>query len=123
MAKVHPRYENYEYEYEFHEYPMAVYPGSSDGGKTPDPHPNKPGQFLQPCVIVQNDEERQKVLGLAEGGSGELVAGVGGAQRLKTEEDERRALIERAEVLGVQVDKRWGLARLQDAIDSAENPV
>src|SRR5207245_434885 len=65
--KEHPRYENCDFgDYEFAEWPMAIYPGSSDGGKTPDRDPRRPGVFLQPVVIVNSEEERRQVLGLDE---------------------------------------------------------
>ena len=121
MAKEHPRYADTEWPaWEFREYPMAVYPGSSDGGRTPDPNPDwNPGQkhskrWLQECVIVQNEEERLQVLG----GDAKTVTDSSGAQRVATEADERAALIAEADRLGVVIDKRWSLARIQDAIDS-----
>jgi|ERR1700756_1329858 len=129
MAKEHPRYAASEWpDYEFQEWPMAIYPGSKDGGKTPDPHPTKPGVFLQECVIVQNEDERRLVLELdpqepeaPRAPRKPTLVEDNSVKRLQTDEDERKALLEEAEVLGVQVDKRWGIARIQDAIDEFKN--
>lgn len=135
MAKrEHPRYENTEWpDYEFHEFPMMVYPGSADGGKTPDRDKARPGKFLQQPVVVNSEEERRTVLEIDEpverdaprAPSAVLVEGPGGAKRLQTEDDERTALITEAETLGVQIDKRWSVIRIQDAIDThkAAEPV
>lgn len=132
MAKEHPRYENTEWpDYEFHEFPMVVYPGSADGGKTPDADPSKPGKFLQTPVVVADEAERRAALDLdapvaqdddaARPLSGKLVDAGNGTKRLETAEDERNALISQLETAGVQYDKRWGLARLQDAWDEHAN--
>lgn len=129
MAKTHPRYAEMEFpDWEFHEFPMAVYPGSADGGKTPDR--DHRGQPRQQAVIVQNEEERRTVLEIAEAVAPEpaftpaaKLVSEGGVQRLATEADERADLISQAEVLGVQIDKRWSLARIQDAIDEHRSTV
>lgn len=128
MAKrEHPRYEHTEWpDYEFHEFPMMVYPGSNDGGKTPDPDPRRPGTFLQQAVCVNSEEERRAVLDIADPvppeapapASTTLVDNGAGTKRLQTEEDQRAELIQQAETLGVQIDKRWAVARIQDAIDA-----
>lgn len=124
----HPRYENTEWpDYEFMEYPMMVYPGSNDGGKTPDPHPTRPGKFLQEGVIVKDEQERRDVLQIADPVEQEaprarktqlVPTATKGVSRVKTEDDERAELLQEAETLGVQIDKSWSLARLQDAIDT-----
>lgn len=133
MAKEHPRYADMDWPpWEFVEFPMMVYPGSADGGRTPDrnehhnPGDKRSKPFLQDGVIVNSEEERRQVLGIDEAvpadpafqASGRLVDGAGGAKRLATEADERAELIAEAERLGVVIDKRWSLARIQDAIDS-----
>lgn len=131
MAKrEHPRYENTEWpDYEFHEFPMMVYPGSKDGGKTPDRHPTRPGVFEQEAVTVHNEEERRQALGLDEEvGSDaailskplELLPTGKGTSRVKTANDERQELIERLTTAGVQHDKSWSVGRLQDAWDTHE---
>lgn len=130
--KEHPRYESTEWEdYEFREYPMMVYPGSADGGRTPDRDPRTPGKFLTPAVLVNNEEERRLALDIDTPVEAEpepqrtrtLVDAGNGTQRLQTPEDERNELIERLETAGVQYDKRWGLVRLQDAWDEHANKV
>lgn len=117
--KEHPRYANTDWpEYEFNEYPMMVYPGSKDGGKTPDRDPTKPGKFRQEAVIVHNAAERAQALG----GEAELTeTGSKGVSRPTTEADERADLIEKLGVAGVQFDKKWSLVKLQDAWDTHEN--
>lgn len=131
--KEHPRYENTIWEdYEFREFPMMIYPGSKDGGKTPDRDPTKPGKFLQTPVTVANQAEFEAVMGLATteaeapkpaaaaapAKAAKLVPASGGTQRLETEEDQRAELLEQAKVRGLQVDATWSVARIQDAIDT-----
>lgn len=121
MAREHPRYANFEWpEYEFREFPLMIYPGSADGGKTPDPLMRKghrvPGKFVQDGVVVNSPEEMKLAL---ESEDLETVE-EGGVTRIKTPEDERQELLGRAETAGVKVDKRWSATRIQDAIDSAD---
>lgn len=128
----HPRYENTEWdEYEYREFPMMIYPGSKDGGKTPDPNPRLPGQFLQKAVTVANEAERRAVLDLAPEETDtpapkkpRLIEGATkGSSRLETPEDERLALLQVAETKGIKVDKTWSIARIQDAIDTFDADV
>lgn len=124
----HPRYESTEWpDYEFREFPAMLYPGSKDGGKTPDVNPDwipgsrkpKEQRFLQEPVIVNNEDEARQVLGV--GAKPELVSTNGlpsGPERLKTVEDEKAELIGEAETLGVQVDKRWAPERIRGAIEA-----
>jgi hypothetical protein len=120
----HPRYETTEWpEYEFKEFPMMVYPGSKDGGKTPDRDPKKPRKYLQTPVVVNNEAELRTALALAPEDVDEATAsnsgiGRGTARRMKTADDERAVLLEEADSLGLTVDKSWSIARLQDAIDT-----
>jgi len=121
MPREHPRYASMDFgDYEFHEFPMMVYPGAND--------PRKPyGADGKPLkgIVVQSEEERDQVLGLgayAEKAPPEMVAD-SGKERLRTPEDDRLELIAKAEALGVQIDKRWGAARLEEAISQAENPI
>ena len=123
--KEHPRYENTIWEdYEFREFPMMVYPGSSDGGKTPDRDETKPGkvaniaEFEAVMGLEAKEEAPAKPAAKPTAKAPQLVPGAGGAQRLKTEEDERAELLEQAGVKGVQVDATWSIARIQDAIDT-----
>lgn len=122
MPRVHPRYTQMQEKWDeqaaergWQEYPMMVYPGSKDGGKTPDRHPTKPGVFLQEPVIVNNDEEKAAALA----GNAELAEG-SGVQHLRTEEDDRQELIAKLTEASVQFDKRWGPAKLQAAWDDHE---
>lgn len=126
----HPRYENTEWDdYEFREYPMMIYPGSKDGGKTPDRDPTRPGRFLQEAVTVNSEAERLAALGLDEAEAEEaapapvptkakLIPTGKGTSRLQTPDDERAELLEQCETKGIQVDKTWSIARLQDALDT-----
>lgn len=144
MAKEHPRYEGTEWGgWEFQEFPMMVYPGAPDPKKPYDKH----GKPL-PGVIVQNVEEAAAVMPKPEAeeapAGAEALAPVAeapapvaevpaapvatvetspGVSRLETDEDVKVRLLAEAERLGVTVDKRWGVGRLQDAIDSADAAV
>lgn len=112
MPREHPRYsamaESWP-DYEYREYPLMVYPGAKDQAK---PYDAK-GRPLK-GIVVNNDEERDEALGAT---APETVQ-EGGVTRLKTEADDHAELLAQAEVMGVKVDKRWGVARLQDAIDT-----
>ena len=111
----HPRYASMEFpEWEYIEFPMMVYPGSKDGGKTPDRIPSKPGKFLQDPVTVNNEDELRAALA---GGDTLVKDDTTSAMRVKTPEDERLELVAEVERLGIQYDKRWGTARLQAALD------
>lgn len=112
----HPRYENMEWpDWEFREYPMMVYPGAKDPRKpeyeVADRGRNRGRTVLRfPGVVVKNDEELKAVLdGSAEFNptSGEIL----------TEEDSRQALIRECMTQGLQIDKRWGVEKLQKALD------
>lgn len=113
MPREHPRYAamaDHWPDYEYNEYPRMAYPGAPDPKK---PYDAK-GKPLK-GVLVENDDEYNRVMAK----DAELLPTISpGVQRVQTQEDEREALIVRATQLGVQFDKRWGLARLQDAIDS-----
>lgn len=126
MAKQHPRYEGTDWpEWEFREFPMMVYPGAADQKK---PY----GDDGRPLagVIVNTPEEADAALGIVrEAPEPEVKApakpvefvpaeNTAGVQRVKTPEDEREELLAEAEQLGVVVDKRWSVARIQDAIDT-----
>jgi hypothetical protein len=117
MAREHPRYASMEFpDYEYREYPMMVYPGAPDQKKPYDPKTGKPLKG----VLVENDEEYARVMAK----DAELVPTISpGVQRVQTAEDEKEALLVRAAQLGVQVDKRWGIAKIQDAIDNHEREV
>lgn len=119
--KEHPLYENAEWpDYEFREFPMMVYPGARSP-KNPEyfseddelPRGKHVGDLKFVGVIVQNDEELDRVLG------GAKTVTEAGVTRVRTEEDDRQALIVKASQMGIQVDRRWGVSRLQTAIDEA----
>lgn len=99
--------------YEFREFPMAVPVVDGVVQKTPYDAKRK----AHPVVIVHSEEELDALLA----NEAELVPvnadAVVTAQRLKTEDDERDALYVRAEQLGVKVDKRWSIERIQKAIE------
>jgi len=105
----------------FQEFPMMVYPGANDQKK---PY-GADGKALK-GILVNNEDERDQALGLGAYAKAEppkLVDEGGGKERLRTPEDDRLELIAKAEALGLQIDKRWGAARLEDAISQAENPI
>ncbi len=125
--KEHPRYAETEWEdWEFREFPMMVYPTATDQKKPYDAN----GKPL-PGVIVNSDEELRQVMGFDEPEAEaeapkapaarkkpETVDAGGGVSRLKTEADEREEVIAALTTAGVQFDKSWSLARLQDALDT-----
>lgn len=113
-------------DYEFLEFPMMVYVDTKAQKvlQKPTDHPRwDPGnprskRWVQDEVIVHSEQELKELKATVETG-GELktvVSGPGVAPRLATAEDERQALLQEADVLGVQVDKRWGADKLKAAI-------
>lgn len=116
MPKDHPRYAAMEFpDYEYREYPLMVYPGAADQAK---PY-GKNGKPLA-GIVVNNEAEYREALGLDadKGATAPETVEDKGVTRLKTPEDERADLLAEAETAGVQVDKRWSAARIQDAIDT-----
>lgn len=88
----------------FHEYPKALYlRGWAD---------------LAASVTVQDaaGEADARAAGYRALGEAEAVAAPPAAQ---VPAGEREALLARAEALGVDVDRRWGVARLRAALDAA----
>lgn len=116
MPKEHPRYTNFEWpDYEFREFPMMVYPGAPDQ-KKPYGRDGKPLKG----VLVNDEAEYAQVMG--DGGTAATVeTSASGVSRVRTEADQKAALVEEAETLGVTFDKRWSVARIQDAIDAHRN--
>lgn len=111
MAREHPRYANMEFpDYEYREYPKMIYPGAPDPRKPYD----KNGKPLK-GILVQDEDEERRVL---QKDANLLPTISPGVQRVQTPADEKTELLERAKVMGVQVDARWSVARIQDAIDS-----
>jgi hypothetical protein len=130
MAKrEHPRYENMEWpDWEFQEYPMMYYPGAPNQKK---PYIHAPGSVDhgKPLkgVIVNNDEELKSLIeadrraAAGEESGIELTAtSAKGVSRVRTEADVKAELIEHCEAAGVTFDRRWGIAKLQEAIDEHE---
>lgn len=99
--------------YEFNEFPMAVPVVDGVVQKTPYDAKRK----AHPVVIVNSEEELEALMQ----DQADLVPvnpdAVVTAQRVKTEDDERDELYLRAEQLGVKVDKRWSIERIQKALD------
>jgi hypothetical protein len=93
-----------------------VYPGAKDPSKPYDSR-GKPLRGIQ----VANAEEERQALGLADEDTPKptlVPTSAPGTSRVQTPEDEKAQLIQEAEVLGVTIDKRWSVARIQDAIDT-----
>jgi hypothetical protein len=89
----------------FHEYPKALYLRGWDD--------------LSASVTVQDasGEADARAAGYRMLSEPEPAAA---APVVETAADDREALLARAEALGVDVDKRWGVARLRAALDAAE---
>ncbi len=121
--KEHPRYASMDFpDYEYQEFPRMIYPGAADQKK---PY-GKDGKPLK-GIIVHNEDEERIALGLPTEPDPEeaprarpvlVETGSPGISRLETPEDQKAALLQEADVLGLTVDKRWSIARLQDAIDT-----
>lgn len=109
MAREHPRYEATEWpEYEFREFPMVYYPTASDQMK---PYDSK-GKRLD-GVTVQNQEELDRLLS----NTAELQrTSSPGLKRVQTVEDAHAEAVVEAGQLGVKIDRRWGLERIQKEI-------
>lgn len=114
MRREHPLYEFTDWpEYEFREYPMMVYPGSEDNGKTPDRDDR--GRPVQKGVIVNSDEELRAVLS-ADAKTIPIGPEKNAPERVETPDDAKAAILEEAKKLGVEVDARWSIARIEQAI-------
>lgn len=127
-AREHPRYANFDFSNsppmngEWHEFPMMYYPGATDQ-KKPYGADGKPLKG----IVVRSEEELAAVRGLEPAPKPAVVPTANptleptsspGVQRVQTPEDERAALILEADTAGVQIDRRWSLARIQDALDA-----
>ncbi len=99
--------------YEYREFPMAVPVVDGKVQDTPYDKKHKP----HPVVIVTCQEELDALTG---GEEVTLVpmdeADPAGAQRVESEDDIRAALYNQAEQAGVKFDKRWSVARIEDAL-------
>ncbi len=110
------RYDNMKFKpYEFAEFPQAIPVVGSEVQKSPY---NAKGK-LHEVVIVNSQEE----LDALQGPQVRLVpvnpdAAVS-ASRVETEDDVRAVLYVQAEQLGVQIDKRWSVERIESAVKTA----
>lgn len=106
--------------YEFEEWPQAV-PVNDAGELQPTPYqpPLKSGKVeAWPVVIVHSQAELDALRGpevtlvpVSEAG--------GNALRVEGEDDIRKALYIQAEQAGVKIDKKWSVARIEDALRTA----
>lgn len=107
-------------DYEFEEWPQAV--PVNDAGElqaTPYQPPLKSGKVeLWPVVIVGSQAELDALRGpevtlvpISEAG--------GAALRVEAEDDIRKVLYTQAEQAGVKIDKKWSVARIEDALRTA----
>lgn len=110
MAKEHPRYANMEWpEPEFQDYPRLIYPAGNDPTvQAARILPLRPGAtpVINQGVLVHNAEEERMVMD---------------GKPIIREIDEKADLLQRAAILGVRVDKRWGADKIQAAITEAED--
>lgn len=114
MRREHPLYEFTDWpEYEFREYPMMTYPGSADNGKSPDR--DERGRPVQKGVIVNSDEELHAVLS-AEVKTIPIGPEKNAPERVETADDAKTALLAEAKKLNVEVDAKWSIARIEQAI-------
>jgi hypothetical protein len=103
-------YDNMEFApYEFRAFPRAV-PIGPDGKPSDTPY-EKVGKrnVSLPVIEVQTQEE----FDLLMGGDVALVEG-----RVRTEDDDRRALYLEADRVGAKVDKRWSVERIASEIEA-----
>lgn len=108
-------------DYEFHEWPQAV-PVNEAGELQPTPYqpPLKSGKIeAWPVVIVHSQAE----LDALRGPEVTLVPvnpdAPASALRVESEDDIRKALYLQAEQAGVKIDKKWSVARIEDALRTA----
>lgn len=116
MAKTHPRYENADFgEWSFNEFPLMLYPGAPDPTKPVyETEGKNRGKLKFAGVIAEDEDEAKRIIA----GAQTVKPDDGGPARLETAEDALEAKQREATDMGVQFDKRWSLARLQDAIDT-----
>lgn len=104
-------------EYEYREFPMAV--PVVDGVVQDSPYDEH--RKAHPVVMVNSQAELDALLEE----SATLIPQdyEGSVSRVETEDDKRAALLIRADQLGVKVDKRWSLERIEKTINEAETVV
>jgi hypothetical protein len=100
-------------EYEFHEFPAAVPVVNGKVMPTPYDENNK----AHPVVIVNSQDE----LDALRGPEVVLVpvSGDSNTLRVENEDDIRAVLYVQAEQAGVQIDKRWSVARIEATLQEA----
>ncbi len=105
-------------EYEYAEFPMAVPVVDGVVQDTPYDENHKHHEV----VIVGSQAE----LDALKGPGVVLVPinpdAVTSAQRVESEDDIREALYEQAKQLGVNIDKRWSVPRIEDTLKAASAP-
>jgi hypothetical protein len=100
--------------YEFREFPAAV---PVVGGKVmPTPYDERGKSH--PVVIVESQAELDALQG-PEVTLVPVTEGSGHAMRVENEDDIRKVLYVQAEQAGVTIDKRWSVARIEDALQNA----
>lgn len=103
-------------DYEYQEFPMAVPYVNGAVQKNPYDARGK----SHPVVMVNSQEEYDALVG----GEAKVVPvnpeAAAGPSRVETEDDERAALLVRAGQLGIKVDGRWSIERIEKAISDAE---
>ena len=113
-------------DYEFREFPMAVPLVNGEPCLDPkvlkDPYDRsgrKPVPY--PVVIVRDRGELEDLR--AESATLIPQDRAGAVSHVETEDDVRERLYLRASQLGVKVDKRWSVERIEKAIEDAETVV
>jgi len=100
--------------YEFREFPQAV---PVVGGKVmPTPYDERGKSH--PVVIVESHAELDALQG-PEVTLVPVTEGAGHAMRVENEDDIRAVLYTQAEQAGVQIDKRWSVARIEETLQNA----
>lgn len=109
-------------DYEFQEWPQAV-PVNEAGELQPTPYQpaSRSGRVeTWPVVIVHSQEELDALRGpevtLVPVNPDEAKTG---AFRVENDDDIRNALLVQAEQLGVKVDKRWSVQRIEETLRAA----
>lgn len=104
--------------YEFHEFPMAV---PVVGGVVMDSPYDPKTRKSYPVVIVADQDELDALKG--PGVSLVSVTDDAGSttMRVESEDDIRKVLYVQAEQAGVQIDKRWSVPRIEDALKQAKD--
>lgn len=97
-------------DYEYREFPMAVPYVNGRVMESPYDENNK----AHPVVMVNSQDELDEL----SGGKAEVVPQnyEKTVSKVKTDDDEKDELLVKADQLGVKVDKRWSVDRIEKAI-------